>query len=170
MSPPGLPDLLLRPGGPEDLAAVAEVHLRARRAAVPAMPPAVRDDDAVRAHLAATDLGTCELWLAEDDGEVVGYALLSPTWLDDLYVDPAHQGHGVGSALLDLATSVRPDGFDLWVFASNAPARAFYRRHGLVEVGSTDGSGNEEQEPDLQLRWCGPAVAPGPSVRRGELG
>ncbi|VXB71776.1 GNAT family N-acetyltransferase [Nocardioides sp. AX2bis] len=164
------PDLVLRPGTTGDLAAVAEVHLRARRAAVPAMPPPVHDDDAVRAHLARTDLTARDLWLAETGDRLVGYALLTPTWLDDLYVDPAHQGQGVGSALLDLARAVRPDGFDLWVFASNAPARAFYRRHGLVEVGSTDGSGNEEQEPDVRLRWAGPPAVPGLSAPRGELG
>lgn len=164
------PDLVLRPGTTGDLAAAAEVHLRARRAAVPAMPPPVHDDDAVRAHLGRTDLSACDLWLAEVGDRVVGYALLTDTWLDDLYVDPAHQGQGVGSALLDLARAVRPGGFDLWVFASNAPARAFYRRHGLVEVGSTDGSDNEEREPDVRLRAAGAPAVPGLSVPRGELG
>ncbi len=170
MSPRRHPALLLRPGASADLAAVAEVHLRARRAAVPAMPPPVHPDDAVRAHLGRTDLLERDLWVAEVGGEVVGYALLTATWLEDLYVDPAHQGQGVGSALLDLARAVRPDGFDLWVFATNAPARAFYRRHGLIEVESTDGSGNEEREPDVRLRQPGPAQVPGPSAPGGELG
>ena len=35
------------------------------------------------------------------------------------------------------------------------PARAFYARHGLVELERTDGSGNEERAPDLRMAWPG---------------
>ena len=92
--------------------------------------------------------------MAEDDG-VVGYAEVKGDWLDDLYVHPDHQGSGVGTTLLDVVKSLRPDGFCLWVFASNEPARRFYARHGLVELETTDGSGNEEQAPDVRLAWPG---------------
>lgn len=37
----------------------------------------------------------------------------------------------------------------------NTPARAFYARHGLVELERTDGSGNEERTPDLKMAWPG---------------
>jgi len=149
------PDLRLRPGTVADLPVVAEVQLRARRAAVPAMPALVHPDRDVRAHVGATDLETHELWVAEVDAGICGYVLLTDTWLDDLYVDPASQGQGIGSALLDLARALRPTGFDLWVFASNTPARAFYRSHGLREVEKTDGSGNEEGAPDVRVHWPG---------------
>jgi chorismate mutase len=49
----------------------------------------------------------------------------------------------------------RPDGFCLWVFESNEPARGFYRRHGLVELEHTDGSANDEKAPDLKMAWPG---------------
>ena len=39
------------------------------------------------------------------------------------------------------------------MFESNAPARAFYARHGLVEREHTDGSENEERAPDLRMAW-----------------
>ena len=68
---------------------------------------------------------------------------------------PEHAGQGVGSALLDLVKAQRPDGFCLWVFEMNAPARGFYARHGLVELERTDGSGNEEQAPDVRMAWPG---------------
>ena len=61
--------------------------------------------------------------------------------------------------LLDLVKAMRPGGFSLWVFESNTPAQAFYTRHGLVEREHTDGSGNEEREPDLRMEWV-----PDPSV------
>ena len=80
---------------------------------------------------------------------------LDDDFLDALYVGPDHQGLGIGTALLDLAKARRPDGFGLWVFASNAPARGFYHRHGLVELEHTDGSGNEEHSPDVRMAWPG---------------
>ena len=81
------------------------------------------------------------------------YARLTDTWLDDLYVHPSHAGQGLGSALLDVVKARLPEGFGLWVFEMNTPARAFYARHGLVEVERTDGSANEEKEPDIRMEW-----------------
>ena len=149
------PDLVLRPALPEDAAAVAEVHLAARRAAP--MPPAVHADDDVRSWLAGrlAPASGDEVWVAEAEGSVVGYARLHEDWLDDLYVHPRHQGQGVGAALLDLTKARRPGGFGLWVFERNTPARRFYARAGLVEVERTDGSGNEEGEPDVRVLWRG---------------
>ncbi|MDQ6935711.1 MAG: GNAT family N-acetyltransferase [Actinomycetota bacterium] len=136
-----------------DMAAVAELYISTRKAAVPAMPAPVHDEDSVRKWVAG--LGErYELWVAETD-QVIGFAALSAGWLEDLYVGPLHQGSGVGSMLLDLVKMQRPAGFGLWVFASNHSARGFYRRHGLVELEHTDGSGNEERSPDVHMAWPG---------------
>ena len=92
--------------------------------------------------------------MAEADGPV-GLRHVEDDWLDDLYV-AARRGPGrVGSALLDLVKALRPGGFCLWVFESNTPARAFYRKHGLVELERTDGSANEERAPDVRMAWPG---------------
>ncbi len=117
------------------------------------MPPAVRSDDEVRAWVHGWDLTTAEVWVAEVDGVVGAFLRATPTWLDDLYVDPTYAGQGLGSALLELLKSLRPEGFGLWVFRSNRPARAFYAAHGLVEGEHTDGSDNEEREPDIAVHW-----------------
>ena len=148
-------ELLLRPAGPPDAAAVAALHLAARRAAYPLMPAPVHPDAEVLAFVAGTvSSRSLETWVAEDPGgALLGYAALTPTWLDALYVAPSHQRRGVGAALLELVTSLRPDGFGLWVFTTNTPARAFYRAHGLVEVESTDGRDNEERCPDVRMLW-----------------
>jgi len=154
----GLHELVVRPGEPEDADVLAAVHLDARAAAP--MPAGVHPAHEVRAWL-RTRLAEDEVWVVEDPSEavpVLGYARLTPTWLDDLYVRPEAQGRGVGSLLLDLAKARRPAGFGLWVFESNAPARAFYARRGLVEVERTDGSDNEEREPDVRVVWR-PAAA-----------
>lgn len=145
-------DLRLRPADERDADAVAAVHLAARRSA--AMPPGVHTDAEVRSWLAAR-VTSDETWVAEVGGVVAGYARLTDTWLDDLYVAPSHAGHGLGSALLDLAKSRRPHGFCLWVFEMNTPARGFYARHGLVELERTDGTANEERAPDIRMAWPG---------------
>ncbi len=144
-------DVSLRPASEADAEAVSAVHVASRRAA--AMPPSIHEDHEhlpfLRGRMAAGE----EVWVAEADGAVVGYARMTDTWLDDLYVLPAHAGHGIGSMLLDLVKARRPAGFALWVFEVNTPARGFYARHGLVEVERTDGSGNEEKQPDIRMEW-----------------
>ena len=146
-------DLLLRPATEADAGAMAEIHLAARRSA--AMPPGVHTDDEVREWLAGRVRSDDEVWLAEARDGPVAYARFTDTWLDDLYVDPAHAGRGVGGALLDLVKAQRPHGFCLWVFETNTPAREFYARRGLVELERTDGRGNEERSPDVRMAWPG---------------
>jgi chorismate mutase/GNAT superfamily N-acetyltransferase len=145
-------DLTLRPATEADAEAVTAVHLAARREA--AMPPGTHTDAEVGGWLASR-IEQDEVWVAEHGGAVVGYARFTATWLDDLYVAPHAARQGVGSALLDLVKAQRPDGFCLWVFEMNVPARAFYARHGLVELESTDGSANEEHAPDVRMAWPG---------------
>ncbi len=148
-------DLLLRPGTREDLPAVADLYVRARDAAVPSMPPRVHDVEAVASWVVGWDLVSRELWVAEREDGVLGYAVLEDAWLSHLYVDPDHQGYGVGAALLELVQALRPHGFGLWVFLSNHPARRFYAAHGLIDGAATDGSQNEEGAPDLTMTWPG---------------
>jgi GNAT superfamily N-acetyltransferase len=91
------------------------------------------------------------------DGEAYvlsrGFAIIDGDWLTHLYVHPDEIGTGVGHALLEHAKALRPDGFEFWVFRQNARARSFYEAHGAVAVEFTDGSGNEEQTPDVRYRW-----------------
>lgn len=146
-------EVTLRLAAPSDLPEVAEVLL-ASRAAAP-MPASVHPDDEVRRWVSSWDLATRDVWLALGPGGPTGFAHLTPTWLEGLYVAPAAQGAGVGSALLEVAKAHRPDGFGLWVFETNRPARDFYRRRGLVELEHTDGTANEERSPDIKMVWPG---------------
>ncbi len=145
--------LSVRPAERDDLASLAEVYLAARAAAEPAMPPLRGDEPSVQRWLEELH-DRAEVWVAEE-GRPLAFAVVAGDWLDCLYVAPHRQGEGIGSLLLDLVRARRPDGFSLWVFVSNEPARAFYRRHGLVELERTDGSGNEERAPDLRMAWPG---------------
>jgi GNAT superfamily N-acetyltransferase len=97
--------------------------------------------------------GEREIWVAENDAWVVGFAILSADELMQMHVDPDEQNAGIGSALLARAKERRPAGFTLWTFQKNVGARRFYERHGLEVVRLTDGEGNEEREPDVQYAW-----------------
>ena len=94
-----------------------------------------------------------EAYAFAQDGEVLGYAVLNGDELHDLYVAPAAQGGGVGSALFARAQAERPSGFRLWVFRENARARRFYEARGCRAVRETDGAGNEERTPDVLYEW-----------------
>jgi hypothetical protein len=59
----------------------------------------------------------------------------------------------VGHALFEHAKALRSGGFEFWVFQQNERARRFYEAHGAVAVEFTDGSGNEEETPDVRYRW-----------------
>ncbi len=150
-----LASLTLRPGTPDDADALAELMTAARRAAVPRMPPPVHTAEEDRAWVGRQLAGEREVWVAEAGDVLVGYLLLEPGWLHSLYVRPDLCGQGIGSFMLDFVKGLRPDGFALWVFESNEPARRFYRRHGLVEIRRTDGADNEEHAPDLEMAWLG---------------
>ena len=94
-----------------------------------------------------------EVWVAEEDGRIVGFTALSQDVLEHLYVHPDAQGRGAGSALLATAKEQRPAGFSFWVFQENEQARRFYEARGCRVVKFTDGSGNEEQTPDALYEW-----------------
>jgi putative acetyltransferase len=100
-----------------------------------------------------------EVWVAEEDGRLVGFIGIERSTnldgapvLEKLYVEPTEQNRGVGSALLDKAKELRPDELYLWVFQKN-PARRLYERQGFKLVKLTDGADNMEREPDALYRW-----------------
>ena len=145
----------IRRAAPADGDAVAEVFVAAR-AGMSYLPPL--DVDGASAFFRGRVVCELETWVAEEDGAILGFATVEAGDLDHLYVAPAAQGRGVGTALLDHAKRLRPDGFELWVFQRNEGARRFYERHGCVLLRETDGTRNMEQEPDARYAWQ-PAAA-----------
>lgn len=66
--------------------------------------------------------------LLEVEGRLAGFAMLSESHIDMLFLDPDRTGRGLGAGLLDhlVARGART----LECFADNLRARRFYERHG----------------------------------------
>jgi GNAT superfamily N-acetyltransferase len=142
----------IRQAKPEDADAIAYVHRTSMREAMPFLPVLhTLEDD--RRWVATVVLPNQAVWVAERDGQVVGVVALHDGWVEQLYILPGYQGMGIGSGLLATVKAASPEGLNLWAFQRNARARAFYERRGFVAVEFTDGTGNEEREPDVRYAW-----------------
>jgi GNAT superfamily N-acetyltransferase len=146
-----------RRAGLEDAEAVADVLIRSRRAAIGAIPASVHPDAEAPEWISAVVIPEREVWLMEDvDSRPLAVLVLDGDWVDQLYVDPAFTGRGLGSRLIELAKSRRPAGLQLWTFVTNTRAQRFYRRHDFIAAETTDGSNNEEKAPNIRFVWTAP--------------
>jgi putative acetyltransferase len=142
----------LRRAAPEDAPALTDIHVRARRECMSYLPENHTPQEIlewVREVLLTNE----EVWVAERGGRVVGFLALSDDVLYHLYVYPELHGQGAGSELFARVQELRPEGFRLWVFQRNTQAREFYEHRGMRVVELTDGSENEEREPDALYEW-----------------
>jgi ribosomal protein S18 acetylase RimI-like enzyme len=99
-------------------------------------------DDAVREVWAeALSDQEVEVYVAEVEGVPAGAVSVGKGFLSTLYVLPAYQGSGVGSALHDLALErLRAHGFQearLWTLEGNDAGRRFYERRGWLLTDET---------------------------------
>ncbi len=137
-----------------DVDAIAVIHHESYlSSAVGLLPPerlALRTVEYRRALWAeklSKDRGPSEATLVADDGATVGaFVDVSPSEDDPhlgevnkLFVAPDMKGRGVGARLLRAGTQrlaeARFSEMMLWVLVGNAPAAAFYRRHGWRPTG-----------------------------------
>ena len=95
---------------------------------------------------------TCAMSGAFADGAMTGFIAFREDWIDQLYVLPGSQRQGIGTALLDVAQGAFGR-LQLWTFQRNANARRFYEGRGFALIRKTDGSRNEEKEPDALYCW-----------------
>ncbi len=121
-------ELILRLAGERDLDALTDLWERAARTSHRFMS----DDDFGDAHPYIRDalLPSMDVWVAERDGEPVGFAGVreeaGDVHLDLLYVEPDAHGQGVGSALV---RHVHPTSVE--VYAGNTHGLGFYASHGF---------------------------------------
>jgi GNAT superfamily N-acetyltransferase len=141
----------IRTAVPADAPAVADVYLAAFTSTYDF--PLVHTDEQIRDWLVEYLLPPREAWVAEDDGRVVAMMVLDDEGIDQLYVEPAWHGRGIGGRLVEVAKLRRPGGIRLYTFQVNERARRFYEHRGFVVARLGDGSDNEERQPDVRYEW-----------------
>ena len=156
-----MPVVTLRPAVISDAPEIAAIARLARAAAMPWLPVlhTIEGDISFYSRRVLPEL---RVELAERDGQICGFSAVEDDWLSQLYIRPDHWRTGVGSALLQRAME-RAEFLQLWVFARNLTAQAFYIHHGFAEAERTDGSNNEEKCPDIRMTWSRPHGARVPS-------
>lgn len=148
--------LRLRPALAADCAALTDVVFRSKQSN--------GYDDAFmaacRAELTITKdtLAKTQLWVAEDDGVLLGCAALDTNSTDEgevslFFVDPKTQGRGVGRMLWStIFRLAHQSGFKTLVLSADPNAVGFYAKQGFSEVGSSpSGSIEGRRLPRMQL-------------------
>jgi len=148
-----MPPMEIRPLAADDVDAVVRVWSATKRDTYDFIPQeqgrSVADDDAFfREHI----LPRCAIWIAIENGNVLGFLAIATTYVDRLYVRPDAQRRGVGAALLAKAIELSPSGFELHTHQKNTKARAFYEKAGLTAV-RFGLSPPPESEPDVEYHW-----------------
>lgn len=110
------------------------------------------------AYFAANVAAKFDIWVAQVDGKLAGFIALRDGVIDELFVDVGLHRQGVGTALLDHAKQLSPDGLTLMAFQQNTQARAFYEKHGFAAV-RFGISPPPESVPDVEYRWPGASAA-----------
>ncbi|MBP2559234.1 GNAT superfamily N-acetyltransferase [Neorhizobium galegae] len=143
--------VVFRKLGHDDMPAAAGVHRTSFDTRLPWLAQ-LHTPEEDRGYWSGPLFATCDIWGAERDGALLGIIAFRKDWIDQLYILPNAQGQGIGSRLLDIAKGAHPQLF-LWTFQRNTAARRFYETRGFVAIEESDGSGNEEKEPDVLYRW-----------------
>lgn len=142
--------IAIRAARPGDAEAIGRLFAASRRLLtfLPELHSVEEDLAFIRDHVMAD----CRVRVATRAGVIVGFIAERAGWIEQLYLDPGQLRSGIGTLLLEAAKR-RNEALELWCFAQNAPARAFYERQGFVAVEETDGSRNEAGAPDVCYRW-----------------
>lgn len=146
--------MYIRDARPGDAASLAGLHIASREQAMPWLPRLHTLEETVD-WMRTRVIGAHRVRVAKWNDRIVGYTAFHDGWVEQLYVTPDAQGIGVGSRLFEDVRSTATNSFRFWVFQRNVAARRFYERQGCVLIRLTDGSANEEREPDAMYESPG---------------
>ena len=136
------PHITLRPATIDDVGLIVD-FIRQLADYEKMVDEVVTDEDQLRQSLFG-ERRVAEVVIASYEGEPAGFALFFHNfstflgrpgiYLEDLFVIPAHRGHGIGKVLLSylarLAVERGCGRLEWWVLDSNEPAIRFYERLG----------------------------------------
>jgi len=114
-----------------DLNGVMAAWEAASAQAHPFLPPEFVAE--VREAIPKLYIPNAETWVAELEGQVVGFISLLGSEVGAIFVDPSHQGKGLGLKLMDKARELKGQ-LEVEVFAANSIGCEFYREYGFVQI------------------------------------
>jgi GNAT superfamily N-acetyltransferase len=146
---------MIRAGVAADLPAITSVRtaVHENHLSVAQMAAIGITHETIAASMAAGDLGC---WVAEHEGVVIGFSMADRKegQVFALFVDPAHEGKGHGSALLTVSEEwLRQSGHRVARLTTDAETRAFhfYQRRGWTVTGRTAGHFAEDEVLEKSL-------------------
>ena len=103
-----------------------------------------------RKNVAEIYMPNTDTWVAELDGNVVGFVALMGNEIGAIFLQPNYHGKGIGKALMDKANELHSS-LEVEVFKANAIGRKFYSKYGfeLLEEKHHESTG----QPLLRLRF-----------------
>lgn len=147
---------ILRKATFDDANAIATVYLASRKELV-TFAPLVHTDESIEQWISEDLLLNEQVIVAEENGNIIGMMSLTNDKdigrIKQLYIHPIAVGHGIGTAMIEMAKSILGSPIQLYTFQENAGAKRFYERHGFQAIAFNDGTGNEENCPAVLYEW-----------------
>src|SRR5258705_3531783 len=112
---------MIRRARPEDTEAIAETFVASFDTLLTFLPN-IHTHDEHRQFITEVVPRDHELWVAEEEGRVVGFAAVGGSTLGHIYVHPDFHGPRLGTALLEQTKELRPSGFTLWTLPADERA------------------------------------------------
>jgi ribosomal protein S18 acetylase RimI-like enzyme len=113
--------------------------------------------EGIRGYFLAEVLPKDEIFVAKEEGSIVGVVAFDRESVSALYVRIEAIGQGIGSKLINLAKEASSGSLWLFTFAKNQNARRFYAKHGFVEIAY--GFEPVWKLDDVKLSWSRPKGA-----------
>jgi putative acetyltransferase len=136
----------------KDAPAIARLFRQSRESSL-AFLPTLHTPDEDLIYFSEQVLPDNEVFVARNkNDQVIGFIAFKSEWIHHLYLLPKSGRKGIGTSLLEIAKA-QSTRLRLWTFQRNEIARQFYSRHGFLLIAETNGTENEEREPDILFEW-----------------
>ncbi len=135
----------------EDMPEVARLFRTSRESELPYLPKLHTPEEDLE-FFSNVMFPNSRIDLLKDKDKLLGFVCFDADWIHHLYLLPEAIGKGYGAQLLKSARTNKTS-MQLWAFKRNERAIKFYEKHGFRIIKETDGSENEEKEPDVLMQW-----------------
>lgn len=121
---------MIRKFNSQDLAVVMQIWLKTNIEAHSFIPAAYWKNNFEEVKAA---LLHAEIYVAEVDGQIVGFIGLNQTIIEGIFVKEGMRSRGIGKQLLDYVKKIKPE-LQLEVYKENPRAIKFYEREQFIKI------------------------------------